>query len=512
VIDRSGVLQMAQPKKPHFLTRFTRGALRHTTRIVFHGIGGGLLALLVVGVMMLEKRPDLEVWHEADLDEEFSVDSEVASFAEYLALEERLFEQLEELVYDEVPTGELHSLNRYSRDSRADPGRWPRDWNRSYELSHDTPVAGALLLHGLSDSPYSMRTLAERLHAEGLHVVVLRVPGHGTAPVGLVDVEWQDMAAAVEIGVRHLHDTVAEAPLYAVGYSNGGALAVQYALSALQDDTLPPLDGLVLLSPEIGISRLAALAIWQERLGHLLGLGKLSWSSILLEYDPFKYGSFAINAGKLAHELTIEIQHRIGQVDAAGELQRFPRLLAFQSVVDATVTAPALVHGLFERLPAGEHELVLFDVNRSTRIGSLLNHDPTTWVDGMLENKNLAFDLTAITNENPNSDRVVARHLAHDTEVSTTTPLDLRWPDDVYSLSHVALPFSADDPVYGGPNARKSPGVQLGNVALRGERGALLISAADQLRLRWNPFHAYLLDRTVEFVLNSPALEARPTR
>jgi alpha-beta hydrolase superfamily lysophospholipase len=504
---------MAKPKKPWLLTRVTRSALRHTTRIVLHGVIGGLLVLIVVGVMMLEKRPDLSVWHDANLDEEFTTDSEVASFADYLALEDRLFDQLNKEVYDEIPVDEQHRLNRYSRGSHADPGRWPRKWNRSYELAQDAPVAGALLLHGLSDSPYSMRTLAERLHAEGLHVVVLRVPGHGTAPVGLVDVEWEDMAAAVVIAAAHLHDAVGGAPLYAVGYSNGGALAVHYALSTLQDDTLPTLDGIVLLSPEIGISRLAALAIWQERLGHVLGLEKLAWSSILLEYDPFKYGSFAINAGRLAHELTVEIQNKIGRVGTAGALDRFPPLLAFQSVVDATVTAPALVHGLFERLPAdGDHELVLFDVNRSTQIGSLLNNDPTAWVDGMLKNRNLAFGLTVVMNESPKSGSVVARHLAPDSEVATTTPLDLRWPEDVYSLSHVALPFSPDDPVYGGPNAPKSPGVQLGNVALRGERGALLISAADQLRLRWNPFHAYLLDRTVEFVLHSPALEDRPAQ
>jgi hypothetical protein len=30
-----------------------------------------------------------------------------------------------------------------------------------------------------------------------------------------------------------------------------------------------------------------------------------------------------------------------------------------------------------------------------------------------------------------------------------STPLGLSWPDDVFSLSHVAIPFEKDDPVYG---------------------------------------------------------------
>lgn len=494
---------MPDPKQRGLLTRITLGTVRHSLRLLLAGTIGGLLVAIVVAVVMLERRPDLEVWHEAELDEEFTEDSDVASFADYLALEERLFQQLQDEVYDEVPKQQRHSLNRYSRGSLADPELVPGNWNRSSERPHENPKAGALLLHGLSDSPYSMRTLAERLHAEGLHVVVMRVPGHGTAPSGLVDVEWPDMEAAVKLGVRHLRDAIGDAPLYIVGYSNGAALAVVYTLGSLEDDALPTPDGLVLLSPAIGITPLAVFAIWQERLGHLLGFKKIAWSSILLEYDPFKYGSFAINAGKLSHELTVVIQKRIDSAAAAGVLDRFPRLLAFQSVVDATVTAPKLVEGLFERLPAARHELVLFDVNRSAEIGTLLNNNPTAWVDDRLRDHSLGFDLTVVTNEDPDSSRVVAHHRKARSEATSMTPLDLSWPEHVYSLSHVALPFPPDDPIYGGGSrAIEGKTVHLGNVALRGERGALLISAADQLRLRFNPFHSFLVDRTVEFVRN----------
>ena len=91
-----------------------------------------------------------------------------------------------------------------------------------------------------------------------------------------------------------------------VGYSNGAALGVNYALSSLEDASLPAIKGLVLISPAIGITKLAALAVWQERLGHLLGLEKLAWNSILPEYDPYQYRSFALNAGKQTHFLTRE--------------------------------------------------------------------------------------------------------------------------------------------------------------------------------------------------------------
>ena len=73
-------------------------------------------------------------------------------------------------------------------------------------------------------------------------------------------------------------------------------------------------------------------------------------------------------------------------------------------------------------------------------------------------------------------------------ETPTESPLGLSWPDSVYSLAHVALPFPAGDPVYGIHPTGGSSGVHLGDIALRGERGVLKIPASDMLRLRSNPF------------------------
>jgi hypothetical protein len=53
----------------------------------------------------------------------------------------------------------------------------------------------------------------------------------------------------------------------------------------------------------------------------------------------------------------------------------------------------------------------------------------------------------------------------------------LAWPEEVYSLAHVALPFPPDDPLYGSRPTAKSPGISLGDIALRGERGVLQIPA-----------------------------------
>jgi len=461
---------------------------------------GCFVAGIVILVVTLNGQSDLSVWHLADLDEEFSVESDIASFEQYLALEDRLFAQLDELVYERVPGSVQNSINRYSRGSLSDPEIWPVNWNRSFVLPREEPRAGVLLLHGLSDSPYSLRSIGEQLNDQGAMVVGLRIPGHGTAPSGLVETSWQDMSAAVRLAADHVRDTVGDKPIFIVGYSNGGALAMEYALAALNDPSMLQASGIILMSPEIGISGAAALAVWQGRLGHLLGLNKLAWNVILPEYDPFKYGSFAVNAGDLAHRITVHIQKQLTALQGSGKFENMPPILAFQSGVDATVTASALVASLFNRLPAGRNELVLFDINRRAEIGMMLKQDPREVFRPLLEKESRGFDLTVVTNENGQSDRVFA---ITDKQMGAEPPKSAYigdWPIDVYSLSHVALPFPPTDPVYGGPQAEESPGIALGNLAPRGERGVLYISGTDVLRLRWNPFYNYVERRVLQFM------------
>lgn len=75
-------------------------------------------------------------------------------------------------------------------------------------------------------------------------------------------------------------------------------------------------------------------------------------------------------------------------------------------------------------------------------------------------------------------------------------PTGLRWPGGVYSLSHVAIPFPPDDPVYGrGPIDPTEGPVRLGSLFAKGEKKVLHISADDLLRMRYNPFFGYMAER-----------------
>jgi len=477
--------------------------LKHFGYFVGYGLLGTVATLAVVYILHLRSLPDLKPWHLAALESEFTAAdaASVKTLDDYIEREERVFAEVKSEVYDQVAAEDRRMLNRFSAGSASDPAAREPNWNRTRILAVTTPRGGVLLLHGLSDSPYSLRAMAEKLHAQGFYVVVLRIPGHGTAPVGLVRARWQDFAAAVRLAARDLRARIGpDKPLYLFGYSNGGALAVEYALSRLQGEDLPKVAGLVLFSPAIGISRAAALAVWQGRASVIPGLEKLAWTNVGPEYDPYKYVSFAVNAGDQSYRLTQRIAGQFSDLGANGPVKGLPPILAFQSLADATVSTQAVVDALFRRLAAEGHELVMFDINRNAEAAPLLRADALIARESMFTGPPLPFDLTGLVNESPASDAVMAMRRPAGATESTRTPTGLEWPRDVFSLSHVALPFSPSDPVYGATRPEKPVRIYLGRPELLGERGLLVVPATELIRLRHNPFYAYVDARVDAFL------------
>jgi alpha-beta hydrolase superfamily lysophospholipase len=473
--------------------------LKRLSRVVLGCLTSAIALLSVQGC----SGPELQPWHTEKLSKEFTTRKvdDVRNFAEYRQLEDELFAQLEAEVVAQTETGPEYALVRYSAGSAADPQQRQPNWNRSFELSVTAPVGGVLLLHGMSDSPYSLRALGESLNEQGYHVLGLRLPGHGTAPSGLTSVRWQDMAAVVHLAMEHLAATVGQQPIHIIGYSTGAPLALGFALDALEGSASPVPASLVLVSPAIGISPAAALATWKRRLSYVPGLGGLAWLQIEPEFDPYKYNSFATNAGEQVHRLTRVVGNRIAAWGGSGVDRKFPPTLVLKSTVDATVSTDAVVDRLLSPLGPDRNELVLFDINRFALKSVLLVSDPGPLTARVMDDATLPFTVTLVSNENPQSTRVVARHKQpFSAEVTATEPLDLAWPQGVISLSHVALPFPPDDPLYG----QRPPGNEdvlfLGQMAIQGERNLMKISSDWLLRLRYNPFYDYLERRVLEWV------------
>lgn len=464
---------------------------------------GGTLLLIATAMFCLSGcgSGDLPLSHTVDLTEEFTADraGEIDSLKSYLQLEDRLFAQLDELVYSESETGPEYSLVRYSKGSLADPSARQPNWNRSFELEGDPDKGAILLLHGMSDSPYSLRALGEILHSRGFHVLGLRVPGHGTAPSGLLRVSWQDMSAAVRLAMKHLAGRMDGRPIHIIGYSTGAPLALDFALQAEAGSVGPAPASLILISPAIGISPAAALAKWTARLSLLPGLSRLAWTQIQPEFDPFKYNSFTTNAAEQVHSLTSSVAKRIAARVGGDEL--LPPILVFKSTVDATVTNDAVVDRLLATLPPDRDELVLFDFNRFAATSSLLREDTGVFTARLLADGQLPFGLTLVANTTASSRAVSATYKAPFTATpSLREKLKQQWPAGVFSLSHVALSFPPDDPLYGSVPPQDRHQLFLGAQALQGERGVLKISGDFLLRLRYNPFYDYLEQRVLEWI------------
>jgi len=181
-----------------------------------------------------------------------------------------------------------------------------------------------------------------------------------------------------------------------------------------------------------------------------------------------------------------------------------PPILVFKSNADSTVSTDAVVTRLLGLLDPHRHELVLFDVNRYAAKSMLLVADRGALTNRVMGDNRLPFAVTLVTNENEESATVVARHQApFSADVSQTEALNMAWPTGVISLSHVALPIPPDDPLYG----QRPPGNQdvlfLGQMAILGERGTLVLPAEWLLRLRHNPFYGYVESRTLAWIASA---------
>lgn len=458
------------------------------------------ITLLAVRAWDTQRGSELELWHTFAPVELSAEQLDEADWGRYLAAEQAVFDQVQAEVTAKLEAEDRVPINRYFEGSPVHPGRFAKDWNRSYVLEpRGPPVGAAVLLHGLTDAPYSQRHIAASYAEHGFVAIVPRLPAHGTVPAALTEVEWEDWMAATRLAVREARVRIgAELPLHLVGFSNGGALAMKYALDAIEDRDLSLPDRLVLISPMIGITAFARFAGFAGLPAILPKFAKAAWLGTLPEFNPFKYNSFPINGARQSWDLTQALQEQIRRLAREDQLAGLAPVLTFQSVVDFTVSTRAIITSLYAHLPANGSELVLFDMNRSVKLGPLLSAAADTVLTRILPTPPRRFRTVVITNAG-DGDEVVERILEAGAETEQVRPLGLDYPLGVFSLSHVALPFPASDGLYGSdPDPADDFGIALGTIAARGERGALIVSLDTLLRLSSNPFFPYLIGRIEE--------------
>ncbi|MCU1365743.1 MAG: putative acylglycerol lipase, partial [Ilumatobacteraceae bacterium] len=109
-------------------------------------------------------------------------------------------------------------------------------WSHTAEGDH-----GALVLHGFTGNPGSMRGLAEAFAAAGYHVELPRLPGHGTTVEDMLTTTWADWSAAADAAYATLSARCSK--VVVAGLSMGGSLTLWLA------GRHPEIDGIVCVNP-----------------------------------------------------------------------------------------------------------------------------------------------------------------------------------------------------------------------------------------------------------------------
>ena len=462
-----------------------------------------LLTVLAVRAWDSQRGNPLDPWHTFVPDELTPAEIDRSDWTAYLVAEDALYAAVQRRVSEKLTPDARVPINRYFDGSPIYPGRFERDWNRSFVFEPDAAPAGAaVFLHGLTDAPYSARQILDRYRENGFVGVAIRLPAHGTVPGALTDVEWPSWTAATRLAVREARRRIgADKPLHVIGYSNGGALAMQYALDAIEDPSLSRPDRILLLSPMIGVTAFARFAGIAGLPAIFPAFAKAAWLSVVPEFNPFKYNSFPVNAARQSFLLSDALQRQIVRLAGEGRLAEVPPVLTFQSVIDFTVSTRAVVETLYQNLPANGSELVLFDMNRSPVFRPVLRSSADVEFPQLLPATPRHYRTTIIGNAGLETRGVAERVIEAGADAEHSRPLALEFPPGVFSLSHIALPFPIDDGLYGlEPDPADDFGIRLGSIGLRGEQGALILGLDSLMRMSSNPFFPYQVERIEEAI------------
>jgi esterase/lipase len=213
-------------------------------------------------------------------------------------------------------------------DLQAGDRVWIAEGNSAFTLTPDAqaPATRAVLMaHGLTDTPFSLRDIAQYFQQRGFYVLTMQLPGHGTRPGDLLDIRWQDWARSHQHLLELLQARCQQ--VYLLGYSAGATLSLYQALRN------PSILGLFLFSPAMSISPLARLAGPLDRLGRYWP--RLRWFDVQPDTDCFKYESLPNRAVAEAYRLTRVLR----QLEELSE-RRTPLFVA-ASEQDATLDSRA---------------------------------------------------------------------------------------------------------------------------------------------------------------------------
>lgn len=171
---------------------------------------------------------------------------------------------------------------------RPEDGRACRSRSLAKDVSIGDPAfrydRGILLIHGLNDTPFSVRDLGHRFAKACYLVRALLLPGHGTVPGDLLSVALPAWQKAVKRAIGSFRGKVDR--LVIAGFDLGANLALDAAHEVAMPEELE-LNGLVLLAPAFSYEPpgTAPAALGPG--------GDVLWGDVVEDEDALRYHAIA---------------------------------------------------------------------------------------------------------------------------------------------------------------------------------------------------------------------------
>lgn len=187
----------------------------------------------------------------------------------------------------------LEKTITFLKAAGSNEANYPFEWRPD----NPQPKPGVLIIHGLFESPYKMRDIANFYLEQGFIVRSILLPGHGTKPDDLLNVSCQDWIELTNFAIEDLATQVEQVHL--CGFSTGANLSLNYTIDSETDDSKVNISSLCLVAPALSVNGCNPLSVFITKL-----LGRISrhfqWVYRENEKDFARYSSIPF---KPVHEL-----------------------------------------------------------------------------------------------------------------------------------------------------------------------------------------------------------------
>ena len=156
-----------------------------------------------------------------------------------------------------------------------------------FELAQDHNDKAILLIHGLTDSPFSFHDLSQFFYQQGFTVRTRLLPGHGMAPSELLTADYNEWQQATKFAIEQTLNDYQQ--VYLGGLSTGGALIFDYLMQKKHVDE--KIKGLFMWSPA---SKAKSDLAWLAK--YIDAIPFVDWLDLDADIDFAKYESFPYNA------------------------------------------------------------------------------------------------------------------------------------------------------------------------------------------------------------------------